>query len=62
MIVFVREFLAGIKTANPSASSLVLRLVDAGVLREFTGYARNRRFRYDSYIRLFSDEPPSVGP
>jgi hypothetical protein len=27
-----------------------------GVLREMTGRSRNRRFRYDAYIRLF-DEP-----
>jgi hypothetical protein len=31
-------------------------LVTIGVLREMTGRSRNRRFRYDAYIRLF-DEP-----
>lgn len=35
------------------ANNLVRRLVDTGVLREITGYARNRRFRFDPYLRLF---------
>jgi hypothetical protein len=34
----------------------VRRLVEIGVLEEVTGRARNRRFRYGPYIRLF-DEP-----
>jgi Fic family protein len=38
-----------------SAHNLVNRLVDAGVLREITGYARNRRFRFDPYLRLFEE-------
>ncbi|MGC8855144.1 MAG: Fic family protein [Halothiobacillaceae bacterium] len=43
------------------ANQLVNRLVDAGVLREITGYARNRRFRFDPYLRLF-EEPEEVQP
>lgn len=35
------------------ANTLVNRLVDAGVLRETTGYARNRRFRFEPYLQLF---------
>lgn len=44
--------------AGPDASSvtqIVQRLVDIGVLREFTGQARHRRFRYDAYVRLFEE-------
>jgi hypothetical protein len=26
-----------------------------GRLREITGYARNRRFRFEPYLRLFED-------
>jgi hypothetical protein len=29
-----------------------------GILREITGYARNRRFRYEAYVRLFTDDDP----
>jgi hypothetical protein len=31
---------------------MVARLVEMGILEEFTGYARNRRFRYAPYIEL----------
>jgi Fic family protein len=46
-------------TSFPAANSLVERLVSAGILREITGRTRNRRFRYDPYVSLFtSDESP----
>ena len=40
------------------------RLEAAGVLREITGYARNRRFRYDEYVRIFSEDaaPEDAAP
>ncbi len=43
-----------------SANTLVNRLVDAGILREITGYSRNRRFRFDPYLRVF--EEPAEEP
>jgi len=43
-------------TSYPAANQLVERLVKIGILAEMTGQARHRRFRYDSYVRLF-DEP-----
>jgi len=43
-------------TTYTAANQLVERLVQAGILTEITGQARNRRFRYDAYVRLF-DEP-----
>lgn len=46
--------LLGITTAG--ANNLVNRLVKIGLLREFTGYARNRRFRFEPYLRLFEDK------
>lgn len=48
----VREWL-GITPAG--ANNLVNRLEGIGLLREITGYARNRRFRFDPYLRLFED-------
>jgi len=38
-----------------AANKLVARLSDLGLLREVTGQTRNRRFRFESYIRLFED-------
>ena len=37
------------------ANSVVNRLVEIGLLSEITGYARNRRFRFDPYLKLFED-------
>jgi Fic family protein len=38
-----------------AANGLVDRFVEAGILTEFTGRRRHRRFRYDPYVQLFSD-------
>jgi len=46
-----------IGTTYPAANALVERLVGLGVLEEITGQARNRRFRYGPYVRLFEAEP-----
>jgi Fic family protein len=43
-------------TTYPAANELVKRFVDQKMLREITGHARHRRFRYDPYVRLFTDE------
>lgn len=51
-VATVRDWL-GVTSAG--ANNLVNRLVKVGLLREITGYARNRRFRFDPYLRLFED-------
>jgi cell filamentation protein, protein adenylyltransferase len=51
-VATVRDWL-GVTPAG--ANNLVNRLVEAGLLREITGYARNRRFRFDPYLRLFEE-------
>ena len=47
-------------TTYPAANNLVARMVDAGILHEVTGHARNRRFGYNSYIDLFDDPAPEA--
>lgn len=54
-IVSVNEVKELTGTTYAAANTLVSRLVDAGVLSEMTGQARNRRFRYAPYIALFTD-------
>jgi Fic family protein len=44
-------------TSFEAANNLIARFVEQGILEEITGYRRNRRFRYNTYIQLFSDEP-----
>ena len=55
-IVSVNEVKKFTGTTYPAANQLVQRLVEQSVLREITGQARNRRFRFDNYIALFTDE------
>jgi Fic family protein len=54
-IVSVNAVRALIGTTYPAANQLVERLTEIGILLEVTGQARNRRFRYDPYVRLFAD-------
>jgi Fic family protein len=54
-IVSVSEVRKLVGTSYPAANQLVERLAEIGVLAEVTGHARNRRFRYDPYVRLFGD-------
>jgi Fic family protein len=49
----VRELLG---TTFVGANQIVQRLVALNILHEITGQARNRRFRYDPYVRLFDEE------
>jgi len=57
-IIAVNDVQQQTGTTYAAANSLVSRLVDVGVLREMTGYARNRRFHYAPYIALFTDAVP----
>jgi Fic family protein len=59
-IISVNEVQSLIGTTYPAANDLVGRMVDIGILREFTGQARNRKFIYQSYIQLFHDEEPEA--
>ncbi len=38
-----------------SANTLIGELVRIGLIKEITGYERNRLFRYEAYVELFSD-------
>ncbi len=56
-IVSVADVVALTRTTYAAANALVGRLAAIGVLREITGHARNRRFRYEAYVNLFANEP-----
>jgi hypothetical protein len=38
-----------------TANTLVSELTRIGILREITGFDRNRLFAYHEYVRLFAD-------
>lgn len=57
-IVSVAEIREWTGTTYPAANELTERLVEIGILKEITGRARNRRFRYEAYVDLFSEDGP----
>lgn len=59
-IISVEGVRALTNISYPSANNLVDRLVEQGIVTEFTGQKRHRRFRYDAYIRLFGDPTPDA--
>ena len=54
-IVSVNEVQELIGTKYPAANELVTRFIDLGILHEFTGQARNRKFNYHGFVELFND-------
>lgn len=54
-IVAVADVAALNGTSFAAANTLIARFEQLGILTEVTGFARNRRFRYEPYVRLFAD-------
>jgi Fic family protein len=48
-------------TGFAAANQLIARMTELGILREITGHVRNRRFRYEPYVRLFTDDMTEDG-
>lgn len=59
-IVSVSEIADLTATTFAAANGLVGRLSELGILVEVTGFARNRRFSYQPYVRLFDDQGGGV--
>ena len=54
-IVSVNDVKGLTGTTYPAANDLVAKLEEIKILSEITGQARNRKFRYESYVGLFQD-------
>lgn len=52
-VVTVADVAQTIKVSLPTANSLVADFVRLGLLKEMTGYARNRVFAFEAYVKLF---------
>ena len=52
-VVTVADVVAVLKMSAPSANALVSEFERLGLLKEQTGYARNRVFAFEAYLRLF---------
>lgn len=58
-ITTVSELQGIVGTTYAAVNTLVARMVDIGILAEVTGHVRNRRFRYEPYVRLFTEDVPA---
>ena len=61
-IVSVSDIQTLLGGTYPAASNVVSRLTKLGILREITGYRRNRLFQYESYIQIFSETQSAPMP
>lgn len=52
-VVETKRVEEALKVTQPTASSLIARLVEIGILEEITGQQRNRMFAYRDYLNLF---------
>lgn len=60
-IITANSLARGIDVSFPTASTIVTKLVSLDVLREETGFQRNRRYRFKPYLDLFADEGTPAG-
>lgn len=61
-IVSVHDVQGITGTSFAAANNLVAQLTSMTILREVTGRQRNRRFRYEPYVRLFTATAPESAP
>jgi len=59
-VVTVKTVERVLRMTQPAANALIASMAHAKILRETTGYKRNRRFSYRRYLKLF-DEASSRG-
>ncbi len=52
-IISIKDVKGLTGTTYTAANNLVAQMVKNGILREFTGRARNRKFMYQDYVNLF---------
>jgi Fic family protein len=55
-IVTANSLSQGIGVSFPTATSITSKLVTLEVLKEETGFQRNRRYRFKPYLDLFADD------
>ncbi len=54
-LVNIKTVMARLEVSFPTAAKLVASFEELGILEEFTGFKRNRVYRYAEYLGLFSE-------
>ena len=52
-ILNIKQIAEKLKITNPSASTLAKQFERVGILKEITGFKRNRSFVFSEYLELF---------
>jgi len=55
-IIKVKDVQRLIGTTYPTANKRIARMVECGIVQQFTGHARNCYFGYQCYIELFHND------
>jgi Fic family protein len=55
-LITIGDIVANLGISVPTANDLVQSFEDLGILREITGYRRNRVFEFSEYVKLFKNE------
>ncbi len=53
-IISISDIIEPLNVSKPTASSLVKEFEDKGILKEITGYERNKLFAFDKYLNIYS--------
>lgn len=52
-VVNVNDVISALKLSKPTANALIADFVNLKILKEQTGYKRNRSFHFEAYLKLF---------
>jgi len=52
-VMNIKQIMEKLDITSPSANTLVKQFQQAGILKELTGFKRNRLFVFDEYLKLF---------
>ena len=53
-IVSISDIIKPLKVSKPTADNLVKEFEQKGILKEITGYERNKLFVFDKYLTIYS--------
>jgi Fic family protein len=53
-VMNIKQIMEKLDITSPSANTLVKQFQQAGILKELTGFKRNRLFVFDEYLKLFN--------
>jgi Fic family protein len=59
-IISIKTAVQELNISEPTVGSCIKRLIELGIVREATGWRRNRMFLYDQYIKILNEGTESL--